>query len=209
MTGPRVVLASSSPRRSILLHQLGLVHEVDPARVDESHAAGEGWPEYVERLAREKAEAVVPRHPGALIVAGDTVVVRDDQILGKPAGREEAVGMLLSLAGRTHTVLSGVAVAGAHGTVSSVGRAEVRFRSFGRADAEAYVATGEPMDKAGAYGIQGLGASLVEGMEGDYYSVVGLPLGRLLELFEATGWQYAFGRLEARGGPGSSNREGP
>ncbi len=193
---PSIVLASGSPRRSILLHQMGLAHEVHPARVDEAYLEGEAWPEHVERLARQKAEAVAPEHPDALVVGGDTIVIHDDRLLGKPDGAEQAVEMLLSLSGRAHEVLSGVAVAGPDGTVSSVGRAEVRFRAFGRAEAEAYVATGEPLDKAGAYGIQGLGAALVDAIEGDYYSVVGLPIGALLDLFEKTGWRYAFGTLE-------------
>ncbi len=193
---PRLILASGSPRRSELLDQMGLAHEIRPARVDEDYGEGEGYEQHVERLAREKAEAVASGAPGSLVVGGDTVVVRDGMILGKPSDPDEAVAMLLSLAGRTHTVLSGVALAGPHGTLSAVGRAEVRLRAFGGEEARAYVATGEPMDKAGAYGIQGLGAALVEGLDGDYYSVVGLPVGRLLDLLAEAGWRYAFGSLE-------------
>jgi len=196
VTAPRLVLASGSPRRSVLLHQMGLAHEVHPARIDEAHRSGEGYLPHVERLAREKAEAVAAEHPGALVVGGDTVVVLEEEILGKPADAADAVRMLLTLAGRSHAVLSGVALVGPHGTLSAVDRAEVRFRRFGRSEAEAYVATGEPMDKAGAYGIQGRGATLVDSIEGDYYSVVGLPLARLVDLLERAGWRYAFGSLE-------------
>ncbi len=193
---PRLVLASRSPRRSELLDQMGLAHEVRPSHLAEVPRVGERWEEHVERLAREKAEAVASEVPDALVVGGDTVVVRDGESLGKPADPDEAVGMLLSLSGRSHTVLSGVALVGRHGALSALGRAEVRFRSFGLEEARAYVATREPMDKAGAYGIQGLGAALVEGLDGDYYSVVGLPVGRLLDLLAQAGWRYTFGSLE-------------
>jgi septum formation protein len=146
-----------------------------------------------------KAEAVVAPGRPELVVGGDTVVVRDDGLLGKPRDEEEAVSMLLSLAGRDHRVLTGIAVAGPAGTVSGVGEARVRFRAFGASEARAYVATGEPMDKAGSYGVQGLGAALVEEIRGDYYSVVGFPVATFLELLRRSGWQYAFGRLEPLG----------
>jgi septum formation protein len=190
------VLASASPRRADLLRQLGLEPEVRPAHVDESYLGGESPRQHVERLARTKAETVAAEAGAALVIGGDTVVVRDDHVLGKPVDDAEAVSMLLSLAGRSHEVLSGVAVAGPHGVVGAVGRAEVRFRAFDRALAEAYVASGEPRDKAGAYGIQGLGAALVEEIRGDYYTVVGLPVGLLIELLGRAGWRYAFGSLE-------------
>ena len=197
MTGaPRLVLASASPRRASLLRQLGLRPEVVPAHVDESGLPGETPGDHVERLARTKAESVARDAPGALVVAGDTVVVHDGRILGKPESDEAAVSMLLSLAGAWHELLSGVALAGSHGVLSGVGRARVRFRPCTEADARAYVATGEPDDKAGAYGIQGLGAALVDEIRGDYYTVVGLPIGLLLDLLGRAGWRYAFGSLE-------------
>ncbi len=195
-SGPRLVLASASPRRADLLRQLGLDPEVRPAHVDESYLAGETPHEHVERLARTKAEAVAAEVGDALVIGGDTVVVCDDRILGKPADDAEALTMLLSLAGRSHEVLSGVAVAGPRGVLGAVGRAEVRFRAFDRGLAEAYVASGEPHDKAGAYGIQGLGAALVEEIHGDYYTVVGLPLGLLIDLLGRAGWRYAFGSFD-------------
>ncbi|GMV04814.1 MAG: Maf-like protein [Gemmatimonadota bacterium] len=196
---PPLVLASASPRRAELLALLGLPVRVLPARVDETYLAGETPVAHVERLAREKAEAVAVEAVGALVVGGDTVVVEAGRVLGKPRTPAEAVEMLLALAGREHRVYSGIAIAGKGGTVSAVGTATVRFRAFDRALAEAYVATGEPLDKAGAYGIQGKGAALVEAIEGDYYSVVGFPIVRFLELLHRKGWSYAFGRLEPAG----------
>ena len=194
--GPTLVLASASPRRADLLRQMGLEVRVLPPNVDEAYLAGESAEAHVERLARAKAEAVSASVPGALVVGGDTVVVREGVVLGKPVDGEQAVSMLLGLSGRTHVVLSGIALAGPGGTVSAVGRAAVRFRRFGREEAEAYVATGEPLDKAGAYGIQGRGAALVEGIDGDYYTVVGFPIVRFLELLERSGWRYGFGCMD-------------
>lgn len=193
---PRLVLASASPRRAELVARLGLEAEVVPPEVDETYLRGEHPAAHAERLAREKAEWVAAREPGALVIGGDTVVVKDGRVLGKPASEEEAVRMLVSLAGRAHDVLSAVALAGMGETTCALGRARVWFRPFGPAAARAYAATGEPMDKAGAYGIQGLGAALVERIEGDYYTVVGFPIARFLELLELRGWRYAFGRLE-------------
>ena len=194
---PRLVLASASPRRRDILRQLGLEPEVRPADVDERLLPGEDPGEHVRRLAREKAARVLGSVPDALVIAGDTVVVRDGEVLGKPTDLEEAVSMLVSLSGKTHQVLSGLAVAGEDRTVDALTRTSVRFRAFDRDTARRYVATGEPMDKAGAYGIQGLGAALVEGVEGDYYSIVGLPVAALLRLFEQVGWRYDFGGLRA------------
>jgi septum formation protein len=194
---PRLVLASGSPRRRDILRQLGLDPEVRPADVDERLLAGEDPGEHVRRLAREKAARVLESETDALVIGGDTIVVLDDEVLGKPTNADEAVAMLVSLAGRTHQVLSGIAVADAGRTVDALIRTSVRFRSFDRDTARRYVDTGEPMDKAGAYGIQGLGAALVEGVEGDYYSIVGLPVDALLRLFEQIGWRYDFGGLHA------------
>lgn len=194
---PRLVLASASPRRRDILRQLGLEVEVRPADVDERLLPGEDPGEHVRRLAREKAARVLESEPDALVIAGDTVVVRDGEVLGKPADPDEAVAMLVLLSGKTHEVLSGLAVAGGDHAVDAVTRTSVRFRTFDRDTARGYVATGEPMDKAGAYGIQGLGAALVESVDGDYYSIVGLPVIALLRLFEQMGWRYDFGGLRA------------
>jgi len=189
----RLVLASASPRRADILRQLGLDPDIRPADVDESYQPGETPTEHVERLARAKAESV--REAGTLVVGGDTVVLDGARVLAKPNDAEDAVTMLLSLAGRTHVVLSGVALSGDHGTVSTVVSTSVRMSHFDEAFARAYVDTGEPLDKAGAYGIQGRGAALVDGIEGDYYSVVGFPIGAFLRLVEQAGWRFAFGVL--------------
>lgn len=193
---PRLVLASASPRRRRLFAQLGLGVEVIPPEVDEAYREGEEPAAHAERLAREKAEWVAERVPDAWVVGGDTVVVSEGRLLGKPGSEEEAVAALLSLAGREHEVMSAVALAGGGPTLSAAGRARVRFRAFGADVARAYAATGEPLDKAGGYGIQGMGAALVDRIEGDYYTVVGFPVTRFLALLEQRGWRYAFGRLE-------------
>ena len=193
---PPLILASASPRRARYLRMLGLDFEVVPSGVAE-HPRGSESPEgHVERLAGEKARAVAARRAGSLVLGGDTVVVFRGEILGKPGTREEAVEMLLRLEGRSHDVYSGLALVGQDGEVSSgVSVTRVTFRGLAPEEVEAYVDTGEPMDKAGSYGIQGLGASLVERLEGDYFTVAGLPVPLLVRLFERSGWRYAFGRL--------------
>lgn len=160
---------------------------------------GEAPSAHAERLSREKAAAVAEENPEALIVAGDTVVVRDGTVLGKPGDAEEAVVMLLSLSGRSHRVISGLALAFPGGEVrSGVLVTEVTFRTFDEDFARLYAETGEPMDKAGAYGIQGLGSALVEGIQGDYHTVMGLPLPLFLDLLSQGGWDYRFGELVPR-----------
>jgi septum formation protein len=192
-TLPPLVLASASPRRSECLRTLGLSFTVQPAEVPETVQHEESAEALVERLARDKAAAVASVRPGAVVLGGDTVVTLDGEILGKPAGPEDAEAMLCRLAGRTHNVASGLALALPSGDVrSGVSTTEVTFRQFSPEFAHAYVATGEPLDKAGAYGIQGLGAALVTEIRGDYYSVVGLPVALLLRLFEESGWEYTF-----------------
>jgi septum formation protein len=189
------VLASASPRRADILRQLGLDPDVLPADVDETYLEGETPAQHVERLARAKAEAVARAEPEALVVGADTVVVQGARVLAKPIDAAEAVEMLRSLSGRSHEVLSGLALRGPGGTVSRVSRTMVFMRPFDDEVMSAYVGTGEPLDKAGAYGIQGLGAALVERIEGDYYSVVGFPVGAFLELLEQVGWRFLSGRL--------------
>ena len=197
MSPPQLVLASVSPRRSALLTMLGLAHEVVPADLVEALLPGEEPAAHVERLAREKATLVAARWPGALVIGGDTIVVLDGEVMGKPARRQEAVAALLRLAGREHTVLSGLAVAAPGGAVrAGVSTTRVRFRDFDEPLARRYVATGEPLDKAGSYGIQGLGAALIDSIKGDYHTVVGFPIPVLVRLLEQSGWRYAFGNLE-------------
>lgn len=201
---PRLVLASASPRRRDILRQLDLDPEIRAADVDEVYLPGESPEEHVERLARLKAETVLAGLDGGaslLVVGGDTVVVHAGTVLAKPVDEDDAVAMLVSLSGERHEVLSGLALVvavesdGAVRTVSGVARTVVRMRSFDEETARRYVATGEPMDKAGGYGIQGRGAALVAGIEGDYYSVVGFPVGLFLDLLARVGWRFAFGSL--------------
>jgi septum formation protein len=190
---PPLVLASASPRRTGILTRLGLEHEVRPAEVDEAFRRGEEPRAHVERLAREKAEAVAGLRPEALVLAGDTVVVLDGRVLGKPVDADEAARTLGALSGRAHTVFSALALAVPGGGVRSrVDLARVTFRDLTPDMIRSYVETGEPLDKAGAYGIQGLGAALVQGVEGDYYAVVGLPVSGLISLLADAGWRYTF-----------------
>lgn len=194
---PPLILASRSPRRAELLERLGLEFEIQPADIDESFVDHLMPADHAERLAREKAVAISQSRPSAMVIGSDTSVILGADVLGKPRDDADAVRMLQRLAGRTHDVLTGVAVVHGRRVESAVERVKVRFRAFGQRTAEAYVATGEPMDKAGAYGIQGYGSSLVERIEGDYFAVMGLPVVRTLALLERFGWRYHFGRLEA------------
>lgn len=197
---PTLVLASASPRRKRLLEQLGLRFDVVPADVDEAVLPDESPSDHVRRLAVQKARAVAETRPTSVVIGGDTVVSLDGDILGKPASPVEAVGMLVRLQGREHRVETGVALVTPTDERVDVVGADVRFRAFDRRLAEAYVDTGEPLDKAGAYGIQGLGAVLVEAIAGDYFAVMGLPLARVVTMLEEVGWSYGFGgQLEESG----------
>ena len=194
----RVVLASASPRRHELLGMIGIAHEVDPADIDESLRAGESDIGYASRLATEKGLAVAARHPDALVIAADTIVVVDGCIFGKPVDQADACRMLRVLSGRTHVVHTAVSVAldGGGRLESAVESTRVTFRALEDGEIAEYVATGEPMDKAGAYGIQGYGATIVERVEGDYFTVMGLALRRLVSLLERVGVAYRFRALE-------------
>lgn len=197
MNVPTVVLASASPRRTVLLDMLGLAHEVVHANVDETLVPDESAAAQVERLACAKALAVADLRPDAIVLGADTVVVLDGQLLGKPASRQDALATLLRLAGRDHMVLSGLALVSPGGVVySAVSTTRVTFRTLHEDLARCYVSTGEVLDKAGSYGIQGLGAALIESIEGDYFTVVGLPVPELMRLLERAGWQYTFGAIE-------------
>lgn len=192
--GPSIVLASASPRRAEILESLGLEFTVRHPRIPESRRPGERPEEYAERLAREKAAAVAAEETESLVLAGDTVVILDDEVLEKPDDEEAAVVMLLRLAGRAHRVATALALASPGGSLhSGVRSTEVRFRPFGEEEARSYAATGEPLDKAGAYGIQGRGAALVAGIDGDYSAVVGLSVPLLVELLRRAGRPYDFG----------------
>jgi septum formation protein len=197
MTALRVILASQSPRRRELLSLVGIAHDVQPADIDESYLTGERPRDHAERLARGKAEVIAAREPEAVVIGSDTIVVVDGDVLGKPVDANDAVRMLARLAGRSHVVITAVAVAWRGETRSALEEVGVTFHPLSRAEIDAYIATGEPMDKAGAYGIQGYGATIVARVDGDYFAVMGLPLQRLVRVLDALGIRYAFGPLEA------------
>ncbi len=187
-----VILASQSPRRRELLTLVGITHVVSPAHIDESVLPNEAPVPHCERLARAKAQVLAVEHPEAVVIAADTIVVIDGDILGKPRDAADARAMIARLSGRTHRVFTAMAVAHGGRTESAVEEVSVTFRSLSTAEITAYVATGEPMDKAGAYGIQGYGATIVERIDGDYFSVMGLGLRRLVALLERMGLRYDF-----------------
>jgi septum formation protein len=189
-----LILASSSPRRASILSRLGLEFDVLPAAVDESILAGETAAGAAERLARLKAGASA--RANALSLGCDTLVAYEGEILGKPASPVEAQHMVERLSGGRHLVYTGIALAHDSHLESTVERTQVWFRALEEREAEEYVATGEPLDKAGAYGIQGYGAAIVSRVEGDFFNVMGLPVQRFLELLRRFGWRYAFDSLQ-------------
>jgi septum formation protein len=189
-----VVLASQSPRRRQLLDLIGIRHDVKPADIDETVRAGEFPEQYAERVAREKVEHVAKQNGNALIVGADTIVVIDDVILGKPRDVDDAARMLRMLSGRSHTVMTAVAARHQGRTVSGVEIVDVTFLPLDDDSISRYIATGEPMDKAGAYGIQGYGATIVRRIDGDYFAVMGLSLVRLVAVLRELGVAYDFPR---------------
>ena len=193
MTVPRVILASQSPRRRELLTLVGIPHEVRPADIDETYGPGEQPGPHAQRLAREKAAVVAAGEPDALVIAADTIVVVDGDVLGKPRDDAHAAQMLTRLSGRAHVVMTAVAVRWRGAERSSVEVVGVTFHPLTAQDIHAYIQTREPMDKAGAYGIQGYGATIVERVDGDYFAVMGLPLQRVVRLMQELGVRYRFG----------------
>lgn len=190
MTPEHIVLASSSPRRAALLRQARIPFRVRAPDIDETPEADETEQDYVTRLARTKARAV---HEPLPVVAADTVVAIDGQLLGKPRDKPHFVAMMRTLSGREHRVLTAVALRwGAREAVRTAG-ATVTLRHIAHAEIDAYWATGEPQDKAGGYGIQGLGGTFVRMVNGSYHAVVGLPLAETEELLAAFGidtWRW-------------------
>lgn len=182
-----IVLASSSPQRARLLAQLAIVHETAPADIDETPRPGETAEALAERLARGKADAIAPGRPDALVIGSDTVVALGDRLYGKPVDDADADRMLASLSGQTHRVVSGVAVALNGQTVSCTATSHVTLRTLADAERAAYIASGEPTGKAGAYAIQGLGAVFIARLDGSYSSVMGLPLFETARLLKAAG----------------------
>jgi septum formation protein len=199
MSANFVFLASGSPRRRELLRQIGVPFRVIGAAVDESVLAGEQAADYVSRLAAAKAQAgwqsrqaASPAEAAAPVLAADTAVILEDRILGKPSGRQQAEEMLLSLSGRTHQVLTAVALRSASGLDARLSHSSVTFRTLRPAEAAAYWDTGESRDKAGAYAIQGAAAVFIAELRGSYSGVMGLPLFETAELLQAAGvahWQ--------------------
>jgi nucleoside triphosphate pyrophosphatase len=194
LSAPRLCLASTSPRRRQLLAQIGVPHVVQAAHIDECVLAGEHAADYVVRMARAKALIVRARGVGLPVLAADTSVVIDETICGKPVDEPEALAMLQRLSGRSHQVLTAVALAVDDGVSFRLSESEVRFRSLTRDECAAYWRTGEPRDKAGAYAVQGLGAVFIEHLRGSYSGVMGLPLYETAQLLTAAGlgyWQEA------------------
>ena len=193
MSEPRLILASASPRRRELLTQLGVGYVCDPADIDETPHAHETPQDYVQRMAQEKAAVVAGRYPApeCAVLAADTTVVPDDRILGKPRDHFHGLAILARLSGRRHSVFTAVCLHGPAGSICELVATEVDFVQLSRETCEAYLATEEPWDKAGAYGIQGLGGAFVRSIQGSYSNVVGLPLGETWKLLVANGFATA------------------
>jgi septum formation protein len=196
---PRLVLGSASPRRAALLRELGAQFTVRVSNTVEIAAAGESAAEFARRVAREKGAAVAPISDGAWVLSADTVVVLDGVVLGKPTDAGEARRMLQRLSGREHEVLTAVALTAPDGAPAGelLVRTAVAFRTLSSAEIDAYVATGEPLDKAGAYGIQGGAAGFVARVEGSYTNVVGLPVDEVRDLLARCGLLHRDARAGA------------
>ncbi|HTW38206.1 MAG TPA: Maf family protein [Steroidobacteraceae bacterium] len=191
---PVLCLASASPRRRELLAQIGVAHEVAPAEIDEARLAGEPPREYVLRLARGKALAIHAHRPQEPVLAADTAVVLGQSVYGKPRDRADALAMLKALGGRAHQVLTAVALATPAGLTSALSESTVELRALSEAECLAYWDTGEPLDKAGAYAIQGCGAVFVRSLRGSFSGVMGLPLYETAQLLRAAGLPCWLGR---------------
>ena len=184
----KIILASQSPRRRELLERMGITDfRVIPAKGEEVATRTLTTDQLVEELSRRKCAEVAASHPKALVIAADTLVAVNNRVLGKPINEEDAARMLAALSGRLHMVYTGVTVSCGGKTVTANEMTSVRFRTLTQADIIRYIATGEPMDKAGAYGIQGYGSMLVESISGDYYNVMGLPVCRLARMLTRFG----------------------
>ena len=184
----KIILASQSPRRRELLERMGISDfEVIPAREEELATRTLTPDQLVEELSRRKCAEVASARPDDLVIAADTMVAVNNRVLGKPRNEDDAARMLTALSGKLHMVYTGVTVSGGGRTLTEHEMTSVRFRPLTQADIVRYIATGEPMDKAGAYGIQGYGSVLVEGISGDYYNVMGLPVCRLAKMLARFG----------------------
>jgi septum formation protein len=185
----KLILASASPRRRDLLSQLGVIYDCVPADIDETPLPGENPGDYVQRMAREKASAVafVYGREDCAVLAADTTVVLDDDIIGKPRDHFHGLAMLARLSGRSHSVMTAICLHGPTGICDELVETLVEFRQLTREVCEAYLATDEPWDKAGAYAVQGLGGAFVSSIHGSYSNVVGLPLAETWQMLAANG----------------------
>lgn len=196
----KFILASASPRRRELLASIGLDFDVEPSNVPEVHREGEAPEEYVARLSREKADALARRHPARWVIAADTTVLLGDELLEKPADAADAARMLAAIAGRTHVVYTGVTLDRRDNDYreTRVAESEVRMLPLTSQDIEWYIRTGEPLDKAGAYAVQGVGAMFIDSIHGSYTNVVGLPLATLFQMLRRAGIDPLANRPESK-----------
>ena len=184
---PKLILASGSPRRAEIMNSVGWDFEKDVPDVDESVIDGESPEDYVVRLAKTKADVIAERHTGEMVLGADTTVVIEDQIIGKPLDIEDAHRMLEMLSGNWHEVLTGVAVVNNVGTNTGLQRTRVKFAEMNANEINFLVELGDPLDKAGAYAVQAQAALFIEGIEGDYWNVVGLPISLVYDLVKGVG----------------------
>ncbi|HXG90779.1 MAG TPA: Maf family protein [Blastocatellia bacterium] len=189
---PKIILASASPRRAEILAKIGVEFEIEPSQIHERPHADEAPPDYIIRIARAKVIAVARKREAGLIIGADTIVVLDGRVLGKPQDEEDAQRMLRQLSGKWHAVMTGVALldVATRREVADYDKTLVRFAQMTEKEIDWYVGTKEPMDKAGAYGIQDLGGLFVEEIAGNYYNVVGLPLPLLYRLARRLGYPF-------------------
>jgi septum formation protein len=189
---PRIILASASPRRAELLRQIGVEFELAPSQVEERPHPDEAPPDYITRIARAKVIAVARQREAGLVIGADTVVVLDGCLIGKPEDEADAQRLLRQLSGRWHAVMTGVALIDleTRHEVADYDKTLVKFAQLTDTEIEWYAKTGEPMDKAGAYGIQGLGGLFIDEIAGNYYNVVGLPLPLVYRLARQLGYSF-------------------
>jgi septum formation protein len=183
----QIILASKSPRRKRILEQVGVKFTVDVSEFDEESVSFKSSKEMVEKLSLEKAKVVAKRHADAIIIAADTTVVMEGEIIGKPKSVADAKRILRKFSGKTHTVITGFTIIGGKKTLTDSVASKVKFKKLTKDEIDVYVATGEPMDKAGGYGIQDKAGLFIEAIEGDYFNVVGLPLLAVSEALKKFG----------------------
>jgi septum formation protein len=188
ISGMGLILASASPRRSELLRKARIVFRVEPAHIPEERADGEDPIEYAKRLARDKARTIAAKYPKEFVLGADTVVVADAHVLEKPADEADAARMIRILSGRMHEVTTGVCLCGPRTEIVETETTRVTVAEVSDEEIAEYIHTGEPMDKAGAYGIQGMFSRWVTGIDGDYFNVVGLPIARVCRMLRAAGF---------------------